>query len=299
MLDLHQIACFVSIYESGSISRAAEASFISQQAVSHSLRELEKKLGGALFQRSSNGVVPTALGKALYEDARKLLQYGDALERRAKMMTRGHLGLSLAFADGIFSVEDAPDLNLLSDFTQAELGLPLRPREQTTGECMEMLDTGEADISCVFNPEQRAGLRIQPLRDYDLWVGMAPDHPLAEKEEIIPEDILPYLLLCDQRDRTLNTLMERLTPSLMDGLRRYAPSVQHSSFADYLRRDKSLLIFTRPFVRAYAGKDAAIRPYRCPGAQLRLCAVYRTGHQDRNKLERLAGWLKHHYDGMG
>lgn len=62
MLDLHQLSCFTAVYRHKSVSRAAETMFISQQAVSHSLRELEKKLGGALFERSAGGVVPTPLG---------------------------------------------------------------------------------------------------------------------------------------------------------------------------------------------------------------------------------------------
>lgn len=299
MLDLHQISCFVSVYEFGSISRAAESTFLSQQAVSHSLRELEKKLGGPLFERSSNGVVPTQLGKALYDDARKLLLCCDSFEKRAKMMTRGHLGLSLAFADGIFSVQDAPELNRLAAFSQNELGLSLKPLEQTTGECLEMLDSGEADMICVFNPEQRTGLHIQELKTYSLCVGLAPGHPLAGKQALTPEDIAPYAIICDRRDKVLNAAMERLTSPEQGSPQRYAPTTQLSSFADFMRRDNSLLIFTRPFLRTYAGKDAVILPYQCPGGRMRLCAVYRSGHQERGKLARIADWLKRHYDSAG
>lgn len=297
MLDIHQIACFVSVYESGSISQAAEAIFLSQQAVSHSLRELEKKLGGALFERSSSGVAPTRLGETLYDDARKLVLSAQAFEKRAKMMTRGHLGLSLAFADGIFSVQDAPELNRLAAFSQNELGLALKPLEQTTGECLEMLDSGEADMICIFNPEQRAGLHIQELKAYSLYVGMAPGHPLAGKESVTMEDIAPYAVICDRRDKVLNASMARLTAPGQASPLRYSPSAQLSSFADFMRRDNSLLIFTLPFLRAYAGKDAVILPYRYPDARMRLCAVYRSGHQERLKLARLAQWLKEHYEG--
>ncbi len=298
MLDIHQLSCFVSVYESGSISKAAESIFLSQQAVSHSLRELEKKLGGALFERSSSGVAPTQLGKILYDDARKLVLSAQALEKRAKMMTRGHLGLSLAFADGIFSVQDAPALDALAAFSQNELGLPLNPLEQTTGECLEMLDSGEADMICIFNPEQRPGLHIQELKDYALYVGMAPGHPLAEKRSLTVEDIAPYAIICDRRDKVLNASMERITVSEQASPLRYAPSTQLSSFADFLRRDNSLLIFTRPFLRTYAGKDAVILPYEYPRARMRLCAVYRSGHQERLKLARIAQRLKEHYDSV-
>ena len=296
MLDIHQIFCFVRVYDAGSISRAAEGAFLTQQAVSHNLRELEKKLGGPLFQRSANGVLPTELGKALYEDARKLLSRCDALEKRAKLLTRGHLGLTLAFADGIFSVQDAPALNDLASMTQNELGLPLSLMEQTTSECLEMLDSGEADMICIFNPEPRAGLHIRTLKDYALYVGMAPGHPLAGMDSITPEDIVPYGVICDRRDKALNRVMGALTTLEGHECQRYAPSSQLSSFADFLCRDGSLLIFTLPFLQTYAGKDALIRPFDRPEARLRLSLLYRGGHPERQKLNRVADWLKAHYD---
>lgn len=297
MLDIHQLSCFVNVYEARSISKAAEASFLSQQAVSHSLRELEKRLGGTLFDRNSGGVVPTKLGCALYSDAKKLLVDCEALERHAKMLTRGHLGLSFAFANGVFSVADAPALNQLASFTQTELGTTLNPLEQTTGECLDMLSNGEADIICVFNPQKQSGLHIQPLRVYPLYVGMAPSHPLAQKEFITASDMAPYLLISDRRDTVLNATMEHLAIPEDNAPQRYTPSTQLSSYADFMQRDNSLLLFTKPFVCTYAGKDAVIVPFQSD-ARLRLCAVYRANHPERVKLGKIVQHLQQLYDGV-
>lgn len=294
MLDIHQLSCFVGVYEARSISKAADISFLSQQAVSHSLRELERKLGGSLFDRTPGGVVPTKLGCALYDDAKRLLLDCDALERRAKMMTRGHLGLSLAFANGVFSVADSPALNQLAAYTQSEFGIALNPLEQTTGECLDMLSGGEADIICIFNPKKQAGLHIQQLRAYPLYVGMAPGHPLAQKESVTAADIRPYLVIGDRRDTMLNAIMEHLTSSDSVGPQHYAPSTQLSSFADFMQRDGSLLIFTKPFLRTYAGKDAVIRPFQSD-ARLCLCAVYRANHPERARLSKIAQQLEQMY----
>lgn len=294
MLDIHQLSCFVSVYEARSISKAADASFLSQQAVSHSLRELEKRLGGTLFDRNSGGVVPTKLGCALYNDAKKLLIDSEALERRAKMMTRGHLGLSFAFANGIFSAADAPELNRLASYTQNELGIALNPLEQTTGECIDMLSGGEADLICIFNPRKQAGLHIQQLRAYPLYVGMAPGHPLAAKSVIAADDLAPYLLISDRRDAVLNAVMEHLTVPESIGPQRYTPSTQLSSYADFMQRDNSLMIFTKPFLRTYAGKNAVIVPFQSD-ARLSLCAVYRANHPDRVKLGKIVQHLQQLY----
>lgn len=295
MLDLHQLSCFTAVYRHKSISRAAETMFISQQAVSHSLRELEKKLGGALFERSAGGVVPTPLGQALIADATALLDGARMLEEKAALLNRRSAGLSLAYADGIFSVGDAADLGALRAYAVGELGLPLTLLERTTGECLAMLRSGEADILCIFNPPAEGALVVRELCAYPLYVGMKPGHPLAQREAITPAELGQYPLICDQRDETFNAMMAAY--SSIDGLqaRLYAPSAQHSAFADILRRDDSLLMFTLPFVRAYAGPDAVIRPYAMEGAPLRLCAVYPERHPQREKLERIAAWLGRQY----
>lgn len=289
----------MAVYRHRSITRAAETMFISQQAVSHSLRELEKKLGGALFERSAGGVVPTPLGEALIGDACALLDSARMLEEKAAMMNRRCVGISLAYADGVFSVGDAADLGALRAYAVGELGLPVTLMERTTGECLAMLRCGEADILCIFNPPAEDGLIVQELCAYPLYVGMKPGHPLAQRETITPAELAQYPLICDQRDGTFNAMMAAY--SSIDGLqaRLYAPSAQHSAFADILRRDESLLMFTLPFVRAYAGPDAVIRPYAVPGAPLRLCAVYPARHPQQEKLARIAAWLARQYRSAG
>lgn len=269
--------------------------FISQQAVSHNIRELEKRLGGSLFERYPGGVTPTPLGQALIDDARSLLASCSAFEEKAALMTLRRAGLSLAYADGIFNVEDAADLRALAAYVKNDLKTPLTLLERTTGECLAMLERGEADFLCLFNPPKLGGMRVEVLRAYPLFVGMSPGHPLSQKDVLTPEDFRQYPLIRDQRDDALNAMM--LSFSSMDGVtpRLYAPSAQLSSFADILRRDNSLLMFTLPFLHTYAGADAVIRPFAAPGAPLRLCAVYPKGHPESARLSKIAAWLKRQY----
>jgi DNA-binding transcriptional LysR family regulator len=61
MLSLHQLTCFVSVYEHGSLTRAAEELGYAQPSVSEQIRALEKSLGVQLFRRVGRGVVPTTV----------------------------------------------------------------------------------------------------------------------------------------------------------------------------------------------------------------------------------------------
>ena len=75
-LELYKV--FKEVADAGNITAAAQALYISQSAVSQSIKQLETELQARLFSRNSRGVVLTAEGKMLYEYVRSamgLLEY--------------------------------------------------------------------------------------------------------------------------------------------------------------------------------------------------------------------------------
>ena len=63
--DLYKVFCEVVKYKS--ISKAADSMFVSQSAITQSIKKLEHLLGGKLFFRNKYGVELTDEGKKLYE----------------------------------------------------------------------------------------------------------------------------------------------------------------------------------------------------------------------------------------
>lgn len=79
-----QLQNFVTVAECGSINRAAERLFISQQSLRFSINSLEQKLGFPLFLRSSKGMELTEEGQAVLSDARRILSIAEGWERFSK-----------------------------------------------------------------------------------------------------------------------------------------------------------------------------------------------------------------------
>jgi DNA-binding transcriptional LysR family regulator len=71
MIDLNLIRVFVSIYETGSVSAAAERLHVSQPSVSYTLARLRDLLGEPLFKRTREGMTPTFFATQLYGKFRK------------------------------------------------------------------------------------------------------------------------------------------------------------------------------------------------------------------------------------
>ena len=64
--DYNLYKIFLYLYEEKSISRTASKLYVSQPAISYSLKELENQLGYTLFYRNSKGIEPTLEAKELY-----------------------------------------------------------------------------------------------------------------------------------------------------------------------------------------------------------------------------------------
>ena len=79
--DISELRAFCAAVDLGTLGRAAVSLQISQPGLSKRLRTLEAAAGTRLLERSQSGVTPTAAGRRLYPEARRLLEQADAIER--------------------------------------------------------------------------------------------------------------------------------------------------------------------------------------------------------------------------
>lgn len=130
-LDLYKTFCAVA--RLGSISAAANELYVSQSAVSQSIKQLESALGGKLFNRSARGVTLTAEGKEVYgyaKGAYELLENAEKTFHKMRDMNSGEIRIgasdticSLFLLDKLHAYhEKYPDIIIkLSSGTSAEL----------------------------------------------------------------------------------------------------------------------------------------------------------------------------------
>ncbi|WP_048629485.1 LysR family transcriptional regulator, partial [Pandoraea apista] len=83
-MDVRQLRNFVTIVDSGSLSKAADRLHIAQPSLSAQLRGLEEELQAQLLLRSAQGVTPTEAGKALYRHARVVLRQMEQIRQEVR-----------------------------------------------------------------------------------------------------------------------------------------------------------------------------------------------------------------------
>src|SRR3954453_13602016 len=83
-MTLRQLEYLVAVVEEGSFTRAAERLYVSQPALSHQIRALEKDVGGELLERLPHAVHLTPMGRAFLPHATAAVNEADDARRSAR-----------------------------------------------------------------------------------------------------------------------------------------------------------------------------------------------------------------------
>lgn len=149
-ITLKQLRYFESLARHGHFGLAAEASAISQPALSMQIKELEQNLGAALFERGSRGVLLTGLGEAFAGRVREILRAVDELGDMARATDASLAGrLRLGVIPTI-----APYLlpRVIGRLTQTYPDIDLHLRETQTQTLITELLEGRLDAALVALP---------------------------------------------------------------------------------------------------------------------------------------------------
>ncbi|MFF2225371.1 LysR substrate-binding domain-containing protein [Streptomyces globisporus] len=203
MLDLRQLRYFVAVAETEHVGRAAEQLHISQSPLSRQIAQLEKELGLVLFERDRQRIRLTSDGRVFLTEARALLTHAGRLENLGRRLGRGEEGgLCVGY------VPDAMHTGLLPAALRTlrleRPGIHVALYGQPSAEQFEGLRQRSLDIALVQEPpaEDDPDLRSALLLEDPLLLVLPSGHPLAEKGDLVPEDLdgQPWIAVQSSRD---------------------------------------------------------------------------------------------------
>ena len=157
-LELYRV--FKEVAEAGNISVAAKNLYISQSAVSQSIKQLEKALQARLFSRSPRGVSLTSEGQMLYDYVRSalgLLATGEDKLSQAQQLLLGTLVIGAS--DTVTSWFLTP---YLESFHREYPGIRLKIVSGRSAKVLSMLKSGAVDIAFASSPADKTSLTDWP-----------------------------------------------------------------------------------------------------------------------------------------
>lgn len=167
--NLNHYRIFYEVAKSGNISKAADALYISQPAVSKSISRLEQSLNHTLFLRSKKGVKLTEEGSTLFEYLRQAFDSIDTAERTLQRM--GQFGIGQLRIGVSTSLCKHILLSYLQDFIRENPHVKISIECNPTFETIQLLKQDKIDIGLICDTPLEKGYHFSPLRSiHDTFV---------------------------------------------------------------------------------------------------------------------------------
>ena len=196
-MNLKQLEVFLAVAETGSFTRGAEKSFLTQSTVSQHISSLENEFGIPLLDRTSKGVMLTEAGSILFYHASKILagthELANAMQR-FKGMEKVVLRIGASNIPGTYLIP-----LFLPLFQELHPGVTV---DLTQGDSQQMLDKlkrEEIELAIVGSLTEDNALDFHRVGSDNIILVVPPDHRWSGKGEISPEELLEESYLCREK----------------------------------------------------------------------------------------------------
>lgn len=186
-MTLTELRYIVAVAQTRHFGRAAERCFISQPTLSVGIKKLEEELGVQIFERGSNEISLTPVGKMIVEQAQRVLEESQRIKELAeqgKDPLSGPLRLGVIFTIAPYLLP-----TLVPLLKQNAATMPLIIHENYTQRLLESLRNGDLDCVILALPIDESGLEVTPLYDEGFVVAVPAEHAWAKRKTVPVQEL--------------------------------------------------------------------------------------------------------------
>jgi len=216
-MTLQQLIYIVKIAELKSMNKAAAELYVSQPALSATIKDVEKEINMSVFFRSNKGISVTPEGEEFLKYARQMVELGDVINERFIETKEIKKKFSVSMQHYSFAVDAF--IRLASEFGMDEYEFAVH--ETKTIEVIENVrnhrsevgvlfvnDFNEKVINKIFKEDE---VEFIPLFKCNIYVYLSKKHPLSKKKSIAFEELSEYPCLAfEQGERNSFYLAEEV-----------------------------------------------------------------------------------------
>lgn len=182
-MDFNQVRYFLALANTLNFTRAAEQCYVSQPALTQSIKRLEDELGGELISREGRETALTPLGKSLRGHFEAIDHTRHLVRSTAKAVTRGeiaelNIGVMCTIGPRLIA-------GMLDSFQQKHPMVHLVLHDVTRDTIPEMLFSGAVDaVFCARGAPSSSRLRYVEMYGEDVVVAFPPGHAFSQLDSV-------------------------------------------------------------------------------------------------------------------
>jgi DNA-binding transcriptional LysR family regulator len=203
-MTLQQLKYAIAIADNRSINKAAKLLFMSQPALSDSVKDLETELGITIFERTNKGALLTSEGSDFMSYARQMIEQSNLIEDRY-VKKRKKQKFAVSTQHYTFAVKAFVELIGKYGMDHYEFGIS----ETKTYEVIEDVKQFRSEIGILYLDSFNTSVLTKLFRENNLtytklfsckvYVYLAASHPLADRSKIRFEELAEYPCLSFQQ----------------------------------------------------------------------------------------------------
>ncbi|MDX1818157.1 MAG: LysR family transcriptional regulator [Marinobacter sp.] len=187
MLDRHHLEILRAVDREGSLTAAAAALHLTQSALSHSVKKLERLSGTALWTREGRQLRLTQAGEYLLSLANRLLPQMEHAEAVLAQFAKGKRGMLR------IGMECHPCyqwlLKVVGPYLEAWPDVDVDVKQEFQFGGIGALFGHDIDLLVTPDPLRRPGLIFEPVFDYEQVLVVSRGHKLADQDFVLPEEL--------------------------------------------------------------------------------------------------------------
>ncbi len=200
-MEWQQLLGFYHLARLGSFTRAADATFRTQSALSQQIKALEGELGLELVERIGKRQVRlTAAGRTFYQCAAAILErYENFLEELQvlKGLPHGELRLAAPFTTLYHLFRE-----VLTDYAKQFPQVQLTVLDRSQREVIDLVKKGDIDFGVALESRAPKELEVRRWQQVETVLMVPLDHPLARAPKVTLREIARYPLILPPREHT-------------------------------------------------------------------------------------------------
>lgn len=194
-MTLRHMRIFVSVFQSGGITKAAHSLHLAQPSVSLAIREMEDYYGIHLFERIGRHIFPTEAGKELYGYALHIVSLVEEMEKKIKNWDNiGTLRVGTSVTIGTYILPA-----LITKSKENFPGLTIEALIHNSEKIERCILNNGIDIGLIETRPEHPDIVYEPFMKDSLVAIAAPSHQLAAEQNVTLSRLAQFPLLLREK----------------------------------------------------------------------------------------------------
>ena len=256
-MNIRQLEIFLAVCETMSVTETSKRLYLSQPAISKTIRELEADIGILLFDRINGKLHLNEAGKVFRIKADQLMEDFEALKNfdsrsSGKIPLRLGISLTIAMNSLPYAVEQ---------FKIKYPETPLKIYSENVQQVQQRLLNGEIDIAFIEGFESNQGFNTEILSEYSLFLVCSSHSKFAGREKINRDDLLSLPFLLREKGSTLRDCFDELTHELKADISPVLESINTEVLIKAAQAGMGIMVLPEPLAIQYLNDGIFKRLY--------------------------------------